>query len=59
MRDNAIIVFLDEVMFTSKSVLKRAFSNQYTNVLMDMKRNQTKTTAVIAAITHEHGMLYW
>ena len=59
MSENAVICYLDEVMFTTKSVLNRAFSNQYANIMIDMKQNKTKTTAVIAAITHEHGMLLW
>jgi len=58
-KDNAVVLYLDEVMFTVNTVNKRAFSNEYVNIEMDMKQNRTKTTAVIAAISREHGMLYW
>jgi len=39
-REDAVIVYLDEVMFTWRSVNKREFSNLHDNITMDMKRMQ-------------------
>lgn len=46
-------------MFTVRTVNKREFSNPYTNIMMDMTKMNIKTTAVIGAITEEHGVFDW
>ena len=51
------MIYLDEVMFTLRSVNTREFSNKYQNIAVDISSINIKTTAVIAAITHEHGVL--
>ena len=57
--DQKLIIYLDEVMFTIKSVNTSEFSNRNQNIQMDFKGISIKTTAVIAAITSEHGLLYY
>jgi transposase len=51
------VIYLDEVMFTLRSVNTREFSNKYQNIAVDISSINIKTTAVIAAITYEHGVL--
>ena len=51
------MIYLDEVMFTLRSVNTREFSNKYQNIAVDISSINIKTTAVIAAITYEHGVL--
>ena len=46
-------------MFTIRSVNTREFSNRNVNIEMDFKSISIKTTAVVAAITFEHGVLYY
>ena len=50
------IIYLDEVMFTNSSILKVEYSAKYTNIEVDYKRFNLKTTAVIAAISKEDGL---
>lgn len=52
-----LVIYLDEVMFTVRSVNTREFSNKYENIAVDLSKINIKTTAVIAAITYEHGVL--
>ena len=54
-----LIVYLDEVMFTIKSINTHAFSNRNQNIAIDFQGINVKTTAVVAAITSEHGLLYY
>ena len=58
-QEQALIVYVDEVCFTNKTHETRAYSNRNESVVMDLSHFRVKTTAVIAAITHEHGMLLW
>ena len=51
------MIYLDEVMFTVRSVNTREFSNKNQNIAVDISSINIKTTAVIAAITYEHGVL--
>ena len=57
MQDDAVICYMDEVMFTVRTVNKREFSNRYQNVTIDFKRMHIQTTAVAAAFSMEHGLL--
>ena len=57
--NQTLVVYLDEIMFTIRSVNTREFSNRNENIEMDFKSISVKTTAVIAAITFEHGVLYY
>jgi transposase len=51
------MIYLDEVMFTHRTVMSREYSNLHMNIEMNPQDNDIKTTAVVAAITKEHGML--
>jgi hypothetical protein len=51
------VIYLDEVMFTLRSVNTREFSNKYQNIAVDISSINIETTAVIAAISYEHGVL--
>ena len=51
------IVYADEVMFTQSSILKREFSNVGQNIEVNRLHFNLKTTAVLAGITEEDGML--
>ena len=53
------IVYLDEVMFTQRSVLNREYSNIGCNIEVNAQDFNLKTTAVLAGITQEHGMLIY
>ena len=55
----ALVIYLDEVMFTIKSINTHAFSNRNENIAIDFQGINVKTTAVVAAITSEHGLLYY
>ena len=46
-------------MFTIKSINTHAFSNRNENIAIDFQGINVKTTAVVAAITSEHGLLYY
>ena len=50
-------LFFDEVMFTHKSIMSREYSNLYQNIEVNPANFDIQTTAVIAGITREHGML--
>ena len=50
------IIYLDEVMFTTRTVLSREYSNKNQNIQIDYKDINTDTTAVIAAISFETGV---
>ena len=54
-----LIIYLDEVMFTIRSINSSEFSNRYENIRIDFGGIHIKTTAVIAAITKEHGVLLY
>lgn len=51
------IVYLDEVCFTTRSIMSRDYSNVGTNIEINPQHINIKTTAVIAAISEQHGML--
>ena len=57
--EGTLVIYLDEVMFTLRSVNNKEFSNRLQNIEMDYKSINIKTTAVVAAIAHEHGVLYY
>ena len=44
-------------MFTHRAIANREYSNQHMNIEVNPKDNDIKTTAVLAAITKEHGVL--
>lgn len=46
-------------MFTIRSINTHAFSNRNQNIAIDFQGINVKTTAVVAAITSEHGVLYY
>ena len=51
------IVFIDEVMFTTRAIMTREYSNRGSNIEVNPQDFNIKTTAVIAAISEEHGIL--
>lgn len=59
LKSKRCIIYVDEVMFTSRSILKREYSNRYTNIMVDYNDFTLKTTAVIAAISREHGLVHY
>ena len=54
-----IVIYLDETMFTSKTLLTHDYSNIYTNIQIDYKKLNKPAVAVVAAITAEAGVLTW
>lgn len=54
---NQLIIYIDEVMFTSKSILKREYSARHQNIKVDYNKMYLETTAVVAAITQQEGLL--
>jgi transposase len=46
-------------MFTTSSILKVDYSAKYTNIEVDYKRFNLKTTAVIAAVSFEDGLTFF
>ena len=54
---NLTIVFLDEVMFTVRTIMNREYSNLGSNIQVNPQDFDIQTTAVVAGITKEHGML--
>lgn len=57
--ENRTLIWLDEVMFTQRSVMKQEFSNLNQNIQIDYKDFNIKTTAVVAAMSYDDGMLLW
>ena len=53
------IIYIDEVMFTQRSVMSTEYSNAYENIQIDHKDFNIKTTAVVAAISSRDGLLLW
>ena len=54
-----LLVWVDEAMTTQRTVMTREYSNLRTNIQIDLKDFNIKTTAVVAAISSEHGILLW
>lgn len=48
---NVLILYIDEVMFTQKSVMKREYSNLGTNIEVNRQNFNLNTTVVLAGIT--------
>ena len=57
--DGYQVISLDEVIFSSRSIIKREFSNQHTNICIDRNQTNIKCTAVIAAASEEKGLIHW
>ena len=55
--NNLTIVYLDEVMFTVRTIMSQEYSNVGINIQVNPQDFHIQTTAVIAGITREHGML--
>lgn len=55
MAQNKKIVFLDETMFTTATVLTHAFSPRKTNIQIDQKLMNNEALAVIAGISSDNG----
>ena len=53
------IIYIDEVMFTTSSILKMEYSRKFENIRVDYKSFNLKTTAVIAAISNEGGLVFY
>ncbi len=55
--ENMTIVYLDEVCFTTRTVMNKEYSNLGCNIEFNPQDVNIKTTAVIAAISLEHGVI--
>ena len=53
------ILFLDEAMFTRRTIMKREYSNLNQNIEVDFARFNMRTTATIACISQEQGLVLW
>ena len=46
-------------MFTRRSIRKREFSARHTNINVDYSQMNIKTTATIAGISMQQGLVHW
>ena len=53
------IIYLDETMFTRKTVPKTEWSRKKENLTVDMDKLDEPTLAVLAAISKENGVEYY
>lgn len=53
------ILFLDEAMFTRRTIMKQEYSNLNQNIQVDFSRFNMRTTATIACISQEEGLVLW
>ena len=55
-KEKRLIYFLDEVMFTKHTLLKRDWNSRGNSTIVSQKEAFTSYTAVIATMTEEHGI---
>ena len=53
---NRKIIYVDEVMFTKKAWLDKAYSHRYTNLAVNQDKVYSSYTAVLAAVSEEKGV---
>ena len=54
--ENRKIIYVDEVMFTKKAWLEKAYSHRHTNLAVNQDDVYTSYTAVLAAVSEEKGI---
>ena len=54
--ENRKIIYVDEVMFTKKACLDKAYSHKYTNLAVNQDDLYASYTAVLAAVSEETGV---
>ena len=54
--DHKTVLWVDEICFTRSSNTERTWNRKYEPLKIDMKLNDQKTTAVVAAISAEKGV---
>ena len=50
------IIFLDEIVFTKKTLLFKTFSHRYTNIAVNQDRVYTGYLTAIASVSEEKGV---
>jgi len=50
------IIYLDEITFTKKSLLRTTFSHRYTNIAVNQERVYTSYLTAIASVSEEKGV---
>lgn len=58
-REGRHIVFLDEIMFTRRTFRTKEFSARGENICIDLNQLNIQTTATIAAISMQQGLITW
>ena len=58
MKSGRKIIFLDEVVFTSKTILGRAYSNKGCNVMIERNKLNQAYFSVIAAISTDNKVVH-
>ena len=56
--EDRLIVYLDEINFTKRSLLLREWSGRNTNLTVDQKEVYDGYRSVIACMTEEHGIVF-
>ena len=57
-RERRKMIYLDEICFTKKALLNKAYSHRFTNIAVNQSRVYTGYHTAIASVSEERGVEY-